>query len=67
MKKNNIANIHESKFNKEKTPSAVEDAADVMSKYPRKIVKKKMLITNLKRSNMKNRPTFKVLKNECLD
>ena len=33
MKKNNITYIHKSKSDKKDMPSAVDDAADVMSKY----------------------------------
>lgn len=36
MKKNNITYIHKSQSDKKDMPSAVDDAADVMSKYSHK-------------------------------
>ena len=48
MKKNNITYIHKSQSDKKDMPSAVDDAADVMSKYSNK--KKKYQIKDKKLS-----------------
>ena len=41
MNKEKVMNIHKSRSEKKDVPSAVDDAADVMSKYSRNSIRKK--------------------------
>ena len=56
MNKKNVTSIHKSRTEKKDMPSAVDDAADVMSKYDKINIKKRAEKYNFKEINYEKPP-----------
>ena len=58
MKKEKITHIHKSRSEKKDVPSAVDDAADVMSKYTKNRKRKKVQIYNFPEIDYEKPPHY---------